>query len=140
MITHQLKPALAAIAIGLVQSATVAEPPSPHLNVVFIIADDMNAYGFYHELAGVKMPHMDAFRKTAVTLDRAYCAAPSCVPSRASFFSGQYPFTTGSYLNGSDPWQKTAMANIAIDITCLVMSYMRLILRRLRQTLPPSFL
>jgi arylsulfatase A-like enzyme len=112
MITHQLKPALAAIAIGLVQGAAAAELSSPHPNVVFIIADDMNAYGFYHELPGGKMPHMDAFRKTAVTLDRAYCAAPSCVPSRASFFSGQYPFTTGSYLNGSDPWQKPAMANI----------------------------
>jgi len=78
-------------------------------NVVFIIADDMNGYGFYNEFPGVIMPHLEAFRKSAITFRHAYCAAPSCVPSRAAFFSGQLPSTTGSYLNGSDPWDKPAM-------------------------------
>lgn len=81
-------------------------------NVVVIIADDMNGYGFYDEFPGVKMPHIATFKKTALTFSRAYCSAPSCVPSRASFFSGLSPSTTGSYLNGSDPWDKPAMAAV----------------------------
>lgn len=86
--------------------------PRDRPNVVFIVVDDMNHYGFSHEHPGVKVPHLDAFRKSAVTFPRAVCNAPSCVPSRASFLSGQYPFTTGAYLNGSDPWEKPAMAEI----------------------------
>jgi arylsulfatase A-like enzyme len=81
-------------------------------NVLLIIADDMNDFGFYAALPGVKVPHLDSFKKTAVTFEHAYCSAPSCVPSRASFLSGLYPQTTGSYLNGSDPWNKSAMDGI----------------------------
>lgn len=92
--------------------STVTATESPRPNVVLIIADDMNDFGFYGTLRGVKVPHLDSFKKTAITFERAYCAAPSCVPSRASFLSGLYPKTTGSYLNGSDPWTKSAMDGI----------------------------
>jgi arylsulfatase A-like enzyme len=83
-------------------SSAPAAPP----NVLFLIADDLNDYGFYDTLPGVKMPHLDKFKETAVTFTRAYCAAPACVPSRAAVFSGLAPHTTGAYRNGSDPWNK----------------------------------
>jgi arylsulfatase A-like enzyme len=76
------------------------------MNVLFVIADDMNDYGFYNTYPGVKMPYLEKFKKSALTFDKAYCASPCCVPSRAAFFSGMYPHTTGAYLNGSDPWRQ----------------------------------
>lgn len=76
-------------------------------NVLFLIVDDMNNYGFFDGYPGVKMPYMDHFKKSAVTFDQAYCGSPVCTPSRASVFSGMYPHTTGAYFNGSDPWRKS---------------------------------
>jgi arylsulfatase A-like enzyme len=55
---------------------------------------------------------MDKFKRTAVTFDKAYCAAPACVPSRAAVFSGLYPHNTGSHLNRSDPWKKAPFTEI----------------------------
>jgi len=68
-----------------------------------IVADDMNDYGFYGTLPGIKMPYLRAFQQTALTFERACCAAPAHVPSRAAVVSGLYPHNTGCYLNGSDP-------------------------------------
>jgi len=85
-----------------------------HPNVLLIIADDMNGYGFYHRFPGVKTPHLDRFRDSAVTFDLGYCNAPACVPSRASMFSGRYPYNTGCYLNGPKPgpWQRTPFTEL----------------------------
>ena len=79
-------------------------------NVVMIIADDMNDYGFYRTHPGVRMPYLDRFKKTALTFRRAYCASPVCGPSRAAVLSGLYPHHTGAYLNGSEPWTSALRA------------------------------
>jgi arylsulfatase A-like enzyme len=76
-------------------------------NVLFLSVDDMNNYGFYDEYPGVRMPHLDDFKESAVTFQHAYCASPVCTPSRAAIYSGMYPHTTGGYYNGSDPWRKS---------------------------------
>ncbi|MCW5965079.1 MAG: sulfatase [Bryobacterales bacterium] len=81
-------------------------------NVLFLSVDDMNDYGFHETYAGVKMPYLSAFKKSALTFRHAYCTAPACVPSRASVFSGLYPHTTGAYRNGCDPWQKGMFPSI----------------------------
>jgi choline-sulfatase len=73
-------------------------------NVVFICVDDMNGYGLLKEYAPLKMPYMDKLREQAVVFTNSYCAAPVCMPSRASFFSGKYPHNTGNYLNGATSW------------------------------------
>ncbi|MDL2233110.1 sulfatase-like hydrolase/transferase [Ruminococcaceae bacterium OttesenSCG-928-L11] len=44
-------------------------------------------------------PNIDAFRKSAVTFTNAYCPAPHCCPSRASFFTGLYPSQHGVWNN-----------------------------------------
>ncbi|MEM9160669.1 MAG: sulfatase [Verrucomicrobiota bacterium] len=84
-------------------------------NVLMIIVDDMNDYGFYNAYPGTRIPYLDAFKKQAVTFRYGTCASPVCGPSRAAVFSGLYPHTTGSYLNGSNPWQQ----GILIDIETL---------------------
>jgi len=87
--------------VGSIQAKRRRRP-----NVLILIADDMNDYGFYNTYPGVKMPYLEKFKQTALTFDRAYCGSPACVPSRAAVFSGLYPHTTGSYLNGSNPWKQ----------------------------------
>ncbi|MXY71389.1 MAG: sulfatase [Acidobacteriia bacterium] len=93
------------LAGSLACSRTEAQRP----NVLFLIVDDMNDYGFYNTLGGVKTPHLDRFKSTALTFEKAYCASPACVPSRAAVFSGLYPHTTGAYRNGSDPWTQAPL-------------------------------
>ncbi len=103
-----LKASMAGATAALLPAAKAVSAASEgrRPNVLMIIADDMNDYGFYARFPGVKMPYLRAFQRTAVTFDRAYCAAPACVPSRAAVFSGLYPHRTGCYLNGSNPWRK----------------------------------
>jgi arylsulfatase A-like enzyme len=93
---------LAALLMGTTALTAAASRP----NVVIIIADDMNDYGFLGAHPDAKTPRLDAFRREALTFARAYCPAPACVPSRAAFMTGLNPQRTGSYLNGSDPWEK----------------------------------
>lgn len=44
-------------------------------------------------------PNIDQFRKRAVTFTKAYCPAPHCCPSRATFFTGLYPAEHGVWNN-----------------------------------------
>lgn len=66
--------------------------------VVIIMADQLRA-----DVLGPHTPNINALKKDGVSFSRTYCAAPLCAPSRASFFTGLYPNSTGSLIN---PWEK----------------------------------
>lgn len=44
-------------------------------------------------------PNLDRFAKQGVTFSQAYCPAPHCCPSRASFMTGLYPSEHGVFNN-----------------------------------------
>ncbi len=69
-------------------------------NVLFIVADDLNAWiGALGGHPDVQTPHIDALASRGVLFRRAYCAAPYCNASRMSVFTGCLPSTTGIYRN-----------------------------------------
>ena len=91
-----------AMGLGLPARAAERSPSAvKRPNVVLIVTDDLNAYGFYGTHPDAVMPHIEDFKDTAVTFDLAYCAAPACGPSRASMLTGRYPHSTGQYWNGA---------------------------------------
>ncbi|TVR54485.1 MAG: DUF4976 domain-containing protein [Spirochaetaceae bacterium] len=50
----------------------------------------------------IHTPNLDRFLEQGVAFERAYCQAPICTPSRASFLTGRYPASTHVHRNGND--------------------------------------
>jgi uncharacterized sulfatase len=72
-------------------------------NILFIITDDQSweHLGCYGDKA-VRTPNIDTLAWQGVLFKNAYCAAPSCSPSRASILTGQdaYRLEEGGILTG----------------------------------------
>ncbi len=96
---------LASLLVGLCCSASLsAQETKP--NVLFIAVDDLNHWvGYLGRNAQTATPNLDRLAARGVRFTRAYCAAPSCTPSRAALMSGLLPSTTGVYDNGAD-WSR----------------------------------
>jgi iduronate 2-sulfatase len=80
---------------ALIAQTTASPSSPPKLNVLFIMADDLNcnigAYG--HPL--VKTPHLDRLAQNGLTFRHAFTNFPVCGQSRASFMTGLYPEQNG---------------------------------------------
>jgi arylsulfatase A-like enzyme len=63
-------------------------------NVLFISVDDLRPELGCYGSTSIKSPHIDAFAKSAVVFDRAYCQVAVCNPSRVSIMTGLRPDTT----------------------------------------------
>ncbi|HMR83942.1 MAG TPA: sulfatase, partial [Niabella sp.] len=67
------------------------------MNVLFIIADDLNCdLGAYDHYL-VKTPNIDKLAKQGMLFTNAFCNFPLCGPSRGSIMTGLYPDQTGHY-------------------------------------------
>lgn len=69
------------------KDATLTKP-----NIVLFLADDWSwpHAGLYGDSV-VSTPNFDRLGQEGMTFTNAYCAAPSCTPSRAAILTGMYP-------------------------------------------------
>ncbi len=77
-----------------------ASETKPKPNVLLISLDDLNDW--IEPLGGhpqAQTPNLAAFAEEAVTFSQAYCASPSCNPSRTAIMTGKAPYVTGVYTN-----------------------------------------
>jgi arylsulfatase A-like enzyme len=84
------------LSFALAAANLFAATPTPRLNIVFFLADDLGqrdlgSYGStFHET-----PNLDRLAKEGARFSDAYAACPVCSPTRASIITGQWPQRTG---------------------------------------------
>jgi arylsulfatase A-like enzyme len=72
-------------------------------NIVFIMTDDhaQSALGVYGNTV-LKTPNLDRIGDEGLRFQDAFVTCALCLPSRASFLTGQYPHTHGMRTNGAE--------------------------------------
>jgi len=68
-------------------------------NIVFVFADQMRAHTTGFSGSQVRSPYMDRMASEGVVFETAVANVPVCTPWRAAFLSGQYPLSTGMFMN-----------------------------------------
>ncbi len=64
------------------------------INIVYLHSHDTGRYTQPYGFA-VSTPHIQRFAEEGVLFRQAFCAAPTCSPSRAALLTGQYPHQNG---------------------------------------------
>src|SRR5881397_2761733 len=80
--------ALQSLAAPMLLRAQNSRPP----NLLFVLSDDhtaayLGAYG----AKWMSTPNLDQFAREGVLFERAFTAAPQCVPSRTALMTGRSP-------------------------------------------------
>ena len=90
----------------------IDKKPPPKPNIIFIIVDQWRAQAMgYSGDKNAITPNLDRLASQSVNVKNAVSGMPVCTPFRASLMSGQYPLTTGVFMN--DVMLDTAKTTIA---------------------------
>jgi arylsulfatase A-like enzyme len=77
-----------------------AQSPDDSPNVILIIADQMRGDAMsIMDNPNARTPNLDRMAESGVLFENFYTNNPVCVPTRISFFSGQYPHEHGNLAN-----------------------------------------
>lgn len=99
--------------------ATTSMSSDDPVNVLFLVADDLNcSLGFLGDTI-VQTPHLDALAQKAVVFEQAHCQYPLCGPSRASFMTGMYPAQSGITQN------RVMLRSVLPDVVTLAQGFRR---------------
>ena len=81
---------------------------------------DQQRYDTIASLGNIEIhtPNIDRLKERGVAFSRAYCQAPICTPSRASFLTGRYPASHHVHRNGNDgfPTSEKLVTRILADV------------------------
>ncbi len=82
---------------------------------IVMIVTDQQRYDTIRALGADHMdtPNLDRLADRGTIFSNCHVTAPSCVPCRASLFTGYYPHTNGVLANGQ-PWSKTWVSELAL--------------------------
>jgi arylsulfatase A-like enzyme len=111
-ITHSL-----ALLLLVCVSATVSTAADKPMNVVMLIADDLNSWLLENPeryTGKVIAPNLKTLGSSGVNFKYAYTAAPVCSPSRTAFFSGVAPWKSGVYNNAQTISKSEALNQDAV--------------------------
>jgi N-acetylglucosamine-6-sulfatase len=106
---------LCALLLALCCTAALSAKPR---NVVFILSDDhrYDYMGFHPESPDfLKTPSMDRMAAEGAHLANAFVSTSLCSPSRASIFTGQYPFRHGVVDNQNTMPEGTPLLSEALQ-------------------------
>jgi arylsulfatase A-like enzyme len=82
---------LALVALLAIRGNAAAQERRGKPNVLFIAVDDLRPELGCYGVKEIKSPNIDAFARTALQFNRAYCQQAVCNPSRASLLTGRRP-------------------------------------------------
>lgn len=69
-------------------------------NILFILADDWSyPYASIYGNQTIRTPNLTRLAQHGTVFTNAYCASPSCTPSRAAILTGRYPHNLGEGVN-----------------------------------------
>lgn len=85
------------LAIG---SQACHKPESDKPNILFILADDWSyPFASIYGDSLVRTPNLERLAEHGTVFTNAFCASPSCTPSRAGILTGRYPHNLGEGVN-----------------------------------------